>query len=133
VTDVVGGHVSLYFGGVVALLPKVRAGKLRALAVSTKTRAQGAPDIPTIAESGLPGYDVRGWYGVVAPAKTPRDLIGTLNAVLSGVLKRADVVNTLSANGAEVVGGTPEAFGAYIDSEIVRWAKVLKQTGIRAD
>jgi tripartite-type tricarboxylate transporter receptor subunit TctC len=131
--DVVGGHVSLYFGGVVALLPQVKAGKLRALAVSTNTRARAAPDVPTVAESGLPGYDVRGWYGIVAPAKTSREVIGTLHTALSGVLRRADVVNTLSANGAEVVGGTPEAFGAYIDSEIVRWAKVLKETGITAE
>ena len=132
-TDVVGGHVSLYFGGVVSLLPQVKAGKLRALAVSTQTRARAAPEIPTVAESGLPGYDVRGWYGIVAPAKTSREVVATLHALLSNVLRRADVVNTLTANGAEVVGGTPEAFGAYIDSEIVRWTKVLKQTGITAD
>lgn len=132
-TDVVGGHVSLYFGGVVALLPQVKTGKLRALAVSTGTRARGAPDIPTIAESGLRGYDVRGWYGIVAPAKTPREVIATLNTQLAGVLRRPDVVNTLSANGAEVVGGTSEAFGNYIGAEIARWGKVLKEVDIRPD
>jgi tripartite-type tricarboxylate transporter receptor subunit TctC len=133
VTDVVGGHVSLYFGGVVALLPHVKAGKLNALAVSTRQRSRAAPAVPTIAEVGLPGYEVSGWYGIVVPARTPSPIIATLHTLITDVLRRVDVVSALSANGAEVVGSTPEAFGAYIDSEISRWGKVIGKAGIKAD
>ena len=132
-TDVLGGQVSLYFGGVVSLLPHVRTGKLKALAVSTRQRSQAAPTVPTIAEEGLSEYEVSGWYGIVAPAKTPAQTIATLNSLITGVLRRPGVVNTLSANGAEVIGSTPEAFAAYIDSEIARWATTIKSAGIKAD
>lgn len=131
--DVIGGHVSLYFGGVVALLPHVKTGKLKALAVSTRQRSHAAPGIPTIAEMGLPGYEVSGWYGIVVPAKTPNQTVATLHSLVTGVLRRADVANTLSANGAEIVASTPEAFGAHIDSEIVLWGKVIKDAGIKAE
>ncbi len=132
ITDVVGGHVSLYFGGIVALLPHVKTGKLKALAVSTRQRSQAAPVIPTIAEAGLPGYEVSGWYGIVVPAKTPQQIIGALHSLITGVLRRPTVMNTLSASGAEVIASTPDAFGSYIESEIVRWRKVIQDAGIRA-
>jgi tripartite-type tricarboxylate transporter receptor subunit TctC len=132
-TDVIGGHVSLYFGGAVSLLPHVKAGKLKALAVSTRKRSQAAPDVPTIDELGLTGYEVSGWYGVVVPARTPPEIVSTLNRLVTTVLRRPDVVNTLAAHGAEVIASTPEAFGAHMDAEIARWSKVVKAAGITSE
>ncbi len=131
--DVIGGHVSLYFGGAVSLLPHVNAGKLKALAVSTRKRSQAAPDVPTIEELGLKGYEVSGWYGVVAPARTPPDIVTTLNRVFTTVLRRPDVAKTLASHGAEVIASTPEVFAAHLDAEIARWSKVVKAAGITSE
>lgn len=132
-TDLLGGHVSMYFGGVMALLPHVKDGKLKGLAVSTPKRSEGAPLIPTIAESGMAGYDVSGWYGVIAPARTPQSVIARVNTEIVSQLQNAEVKERLRANGAEVVASTPEQFGVYIERELVKWAKIVKAAGIRAD
>ena len=132
-TDVIGGQVSLYFGAMLSLLPHVKTGKLKALAVSTSRRTPAAPNIPTVAEIGLPGYDVGGWYGFVTPAGTPAPLIQVLNGAILESLKKPEVVSALATNGADVVGSTPETFAAHIDSEITRWGRVVKQAGITQD
>ena len=132
-TDLLGGHLSMYFGGVMALLPHVKGGKLKGLAVSTRKRSEAAPAVPTIAETGLADYDVSGWYGVVAPARTPVAIVRRLNAEIVTQLQRGDVRERLAANGAEVVASSPEQFTAYIAGELAKWEKVIKAAGIRGD
>ena len=107
--------------------------KLRALAVSSIKRAQVAPSVPTVAESGFPGYDVSGWYGILAPAKTPADIITRLNTEIVTILRSPAATERLTADGSEAVGNTPEQFGAHIKSEIAKWGKVVKAAGITAD
>ena len=133
ITDIVGGHVSLLYSTVVSGMPQVNAGKLRALAVSSAKRAQVAPGVPTVAESGFPGYDVSGWYGILAPAKTPADIINRLNTEIVTILRSPAASERLAADGSEAVGNTPEQFGAHIKSEIAKWGKVVKAAGITAD
>lgn len=133
ITDIVGGHVSLLYSTVVSGMPQVNAGKLRALAVSSIKRAQVAPNVPTVAESGFPGYDVSGWYGILVPAKTPAEIINRLNSEIVAILRSPAVTERLAADGSEAVGNTPEQFGAHIKSEITKWGKVVKAAGITAD
>lgn len=133
ITDIVGGHVSLLYSTVVSGMPQVNTGKLRALAVSSAKRAQVAPGVPTVAESGFPGYDVSGWYGILAPAKTPADIINRLNTEIVTILRSPAATERLAADGSEAVGNTPEQFGAHIKSEIAKWGKVVKAAGITAD
>lgn len=133
ITDIVGGHVSLLYSTVVSGMPQVNAGKLRALAVSSIKRAQVAPNVPTVAESGFPGYDVSGWYGILVPAKTPVDIINRLNSEIVAILRSPAATERLAADGSEAVGNTPEQFGAHIKSEIIKWGKVVKAAGITAD
>lgn len=133
ITDIVGGHVSLLYSTVVSGMPQVNAGKLRALAVSSIKRAQVAPNVPTVAESGFPGYDVSGWYGILVPAKTPADIINRLNSEIVTILRSPAATERLAADGSEAVGNTPEQFGAHIKSEITKWGKVVKAAGITAD
>ena len=132
-TDLLGGHLSMYFGGVMALLPHVKGGKLKGLAVSTRKRSEAAPAVPTIAETGLADYEVSGWYGVVAPVRTPVAIVRRLNAEIVTHLQRGDVRERLAANGAEVVASSPEQFTAYIAGELAKWEKVIKAAGIRGD
>lgn len=133
ITDLLGGHLSMYFGGVMAVLPHVKSGKLKGLAVSTRKRSEAAPGVPTVAETGMPDYEVSGWYGVAAPARTPAAIVRRLNAEIVSQLQRPDVKERLAANGAEVVAGTPEQFASYIQTEIAKWEKIIKAAGIRAD
>ncbi len=133
ITDIVGGHVSLLYSTTGSAMPQVNAGKLRALAVSSGKRAQVAPGVPTVAESGFPGYDVSGWYGILAPAKTPTDIINRLNTEIVTILRSPAATERLSADGSEAVGSTPEQFGAHMKSEMVKWGKVVKAAGITAD
>lgn len=133
ITDIVGGHVSLLYSTVVSGMPQVKAGKLRALAVSSAKRAQVAPEVPTVAESGFPGYDVSGWYGILAPAKTPAAIINRLNSEIVAILRSPAVAQRLAEDGSEAVGGTPEQFSAQLKSEIAKWSTVVKTAGITAD
>lgn len=130
---VVAGEVPVSFGVMLSMLPQVHAGRLRGLAVTSAKRSQAAPQLPTVAESGLPGYEYVSWYGVLAQAATPKDIIAKLNAELLKVIRNPDVREKLSAEGGEVVGGTPEEFGAYIREELKRWAKIIKEANIRPD
>jgi tripartite-type tricarboxylate transporter receptor subunit TctC len=131
--DLVGGQVQLVFATAASAVPQIKAGKIKGIAVTTIKRAALMPNIPTIAESGLPGFDANNWYGLLAPAKTPRPIIMRLNAEVTKVLAIPEVKDFLFNQGLDPAPGTPEQFGAYIKSEITKWAKVVKDSGARAD
>jgi len=131
--DLVGGQVQLVFATAASAVPQIKAGKIKGIAVTTIKRSALMPNIPTIAESGLPGFDANNLYGLLAPAKTPRPLIMRLNAEVTKVLAMPDVKDFLFNQGLDPAPGTPEQFGAYIKSEITKWAKVVKDSGARAD
>ena len=124
--DVLGGRVGVAFIDPLTALPHLKAGKLRALGVSGPQRSSFLPDVPTIAESGLPGYAVLGWNGIVVKAGTPRDRIDILNKHLNLALKSPEVIKALTENGANIKGGTPEAFGDFVRSEYRRWGDVVQ-------
>lgn len=133
VIDLLGGQVSLAFVSLPAALPHVKAGKLTALGISASKRSAVAPDVPTIAESGLPGYEAENWYGVLAPAGTPREIVNKLNSEIVKVLRMPEVKERLHSQGFDTLSSTPEEFAAYIKSEIVKWAKVVKDSGAKVD
>ncbi|MFL5072289.1 MAG: Bug family tripartite tricarboxylate transporter substrate binding protein [Xanthobacteraceae bacterium] len=132
-TDLMGGEVQLMFGTIVALVPHIQAGKLRALAVTSRKRSPLLPDLPTLAESGLPDYQAGSWYGILAPAGTPREIIERLHGAIVKALKQPDVAKRLAAEGAEVIGSTPGEFAAHIKSELARVGDVVRAAGIRAE
>jgi tripartite-type tricarboxylate transporter receptor subunit TctC len=129
VVDLIGGHLALTITGMPPLLPHVKSGKLRALAVASARRTPLLPDLPTIAEAALPGYEATSWYGVLAPAATPKEILAKLNAEIIKGVGRPDAAERLAGEGADPATGTPEQFAALIRSEIVRWAKVIKAAG----
>lgn len=133
ITDLVGGHVKVMISGMASTLPHVKSGKLRALAVTGAKRTTAAPEVPTIAESGFPKFEATSWFGVLAPANTPRPVITRLNADIVKTLQQPDVIQRLGAAGFEIVSGTPEQFAAYIKSEIRKWEKVVKASGAKPD
>jgi tripartite-type tricarboxylate transporter receptor subunit TctC len=130
IVDIVAGHVSVMTPSILSGLPHIKSGRLRGLGVTSAKRAGGVPDIPTIAEAGLPGYEAVQWFGLLAPAATPREIVSRLHAETVRALQAADVRSRLSADGADPVGSTPEEFAAFIRSETAKWAKVVKQAGI---
>jgi len=132
-TDLLSGRVQLMFSSVVAILPHIRAEKLRGLGVTGGKRLPSMPDLPTIAESGLPGYEASSWYGVLAPAGTPREIVVKLNAELVKALAQPEVRTSLLAEGAEPIGGTPEQFAAHISSEKERLGKLIREAKIRLE
>jgi tripartite-type tricarboxylate transporter receptor subunit TctC len=129
--DVVGGHADLLFNGMLPTYPHVTGGRLKALAVSSGKRVAAAPDLPTVAESGLPGFETGSWQGVVAPSGTPREVVMKLNAEITRILSTPELKQQLAAQGTEVRAGTPESMADFIRSEIARWAKVVKQSGAK--
>lgn len=131
--DLMNGRVSMMFSGMPPVLPHVKTGKLRALAVTTATRSPAAPDIPTIAESGLDGYEANVWFGVLAPIRTPTLIINRLNELIVGTLHMKDVKEKLLAQGVEPVGNKPEEFGAIIKSDMAKYAKTVKDANIHLD
>ena len=133
IIELLAGHHVLYFGNVPSVIQHVRAGKLRPLAVTGAKRSSAVPDIPTVAESGIPGFEVTTWYGVSAPAKTPRPIIDRLNSEMVRALNSPDLRDRLTNAGADPVGNTPEQYTAYVQSEIVKWAKVIKAAGIKGE
>jgi tripartite-type tricarboxylate transporter receptor subunit TctC len=133
VTDLLGGQVQLMFDNAPNVMPQVKAGKLRALGMSGARRSAFAPDIPTIAESGVPGYEVAVWFGLVAPAGTPRDVVMKLNAEVLRILAMPDVRERFQSQGVEPVGSTPEQFGEHIKGQMAKWAKVVKDAGVQAE
>ena len=130
ITDLLGGQVDMIFGTAPALLPHVKSGKLRALAVGQARRAAAAPDVPSIAEAGYPAVSVTGWTGIVAPTGTPAPIIRRLHDEVVKVLALPDVRETLARAGAEPVGGTPEQFGEFIRAETLKWGAAVKRAGI---
>lgn len=131
VTDILGGHVQVMFSGFSSTLHHIKAGKLRALAVTGPKRSPALADVPTISEQGFPGVEATAWYGVLAPAGTPRPIVTRLHAELVKVLKLPDVEQKLDGLGFEIAGTTPEQFSAYIRSEIRKWEKVVKASGAK--
>lgn len=131
--DLVAGQTSMMITGMPAVMLHIRSGRLRLLAVGNAKRIALLPEVPTIAESGVPGYDATQWYGVLAPAATPRELVMKLNAEMTKALKLPDVRDKLAADGAIPVGNTPEQFGAHIKAEIARWAPVVKASGAQPE
>ena len=129
-SDLIGGQLSVMFDNFPTSLPHVRAGKLRALAVTSAVRSGAAPDVPTVAESGLPGYEIIGWVGVLAPAATPKEMLNKLNADIAKALQLSDLKEKFANLGAEAGSSTPEQFAAFIQSEIAKWGKVIKDAGI---
>jgi tripartite-type tricarboxylate transporter receptor subunit TctC len=133
VTDILGGHVQLMYSGFSSTIVHIKAGRLRALAVTGPKRSPALAEVPTIAEQGFPGVEATAWYGVLAPAGTPKPIIARLHGELVKILKLPDVVQRLDGLGFEIVGSTPEQFGAYIKSEIRKWEKVVKASGAKPD
>lgn len=131
-TDVMAGRGDMMFAPTVSAMPFVKQGKLRALAVTTPARASALPDVPTVAEAGLPGYAFDSWFGILAPAGTPKAVIQTLNTEIGKALASPDVRERLAAQGAEARGSTPQEFASYIQAEIGKLAPVVKQSGVRA-
>jgi tripartite-type tricarboxylate transporter receptor subunit TctC len=132
-TDLLAGHIKVMFVSNISALPHVKSGKLKALGVTGVTRTAQAPDIPTIAESGLPGYEVYGWYGLAAPAKTPRPIIDRLYREVAKIAQDPKMKARLAGQGLELVGNTPEEFDAFIRAEIAKWAKVLTAAGVKPE
>ena len=133
VIGVIAGQIALAIPNIPPALPHVRSGKLKALAVTTAKRAAGVPDLPTVAEAGLPGYEATAWFGVLAPAATPSQIIARLNAAIVKIAHAREMQERLTAEGADAVGNTPEQFAQIIKSDIAKWAKVIKASGARAD
>lgn len=133
VVDLLAGQHVIYFGNVPTVIQHARAGRLRALAVTGPKRTPAAPDIPTVAESGVPGYEVTTFYGVSAPAKTPRPVIDRLHDAIVRTLATPEVRERLQSQGADPVGNTPEQYTAFIMNEIAKWAKVIKAAGIKGE
>ncbi len=133
VSDLLGGQVQLMFDNTPNVLPQVKAGRLRALGSSGTKRSPLTPDVPTVAEAGVAGYEVMVWFGVVAPAGTPREIVNKLNAEVTKILAMPDVRERFLAQGVEPVGGTPEQFGEHIRGQMGKWAKVVENAGVKAE
>ena len=132
INDLLGGQIPLMFANLSAVIGNVRAGQLRALAVTSAQRAPAAPEIPTVAESGLPGFETSTWFALVAPAGTPPDVLARLNAEVKRALAQADVKQRFAGLGMTAEDSTPEGLDAYIKSEIAKWTKVIKDADIKA-
>jgi tripartite-type tricarboxylate transporter receptor subunit TctC len=129
---VMGGEVHLTFSNFSVALPQVRSGKLRGIAVTSLKRAAALPEVPTVAESGLPGFEATAWVGIVAPRATPRAIVQKVNADIRAELPDKDMIAQLAAQGLDPAGGTPEELGLHIRDEVERWRKVIREAGVRA-
>jgi tripartite-type tricarboxylate transporter receptor subunit TctC len=133
IIDLVGGQIQMAIAGAVSSIPHVKSGKLRALAIGDSKRSAYLPEIPTIAESGVPGYQASIWSGMFAPAKTPRPMIERLNKEVVKIVQARDFKDQLLQLGSDAVGNTPEEWGRFIEEEIVKWAKIAKAAGMREE
>ncbi len=133
ITDLIGGQVQMMITGVVALMPHVKSGKLRAVGVTSAKRVAALPEVPTIAESGVAGFDVSSWFGVFLPAATPRAIVMKMNREIHRILENPEVRQRLIDQGADPASNTPEEFAAYVKSEMTRWGQVVRSTGARVD
>lgn len=132
-TELLSGEVQLMFSSAVSMLPQVKAGKLRAIAMTGARRSPAIPDIPTVAEAGIPGYETGSWYGIVAPAGTPRTAIDRLSREVAAIVHTPEITRRLDDEAVIPVGSTPEEFATHIRNELARWSKVIKQSGIQPD
>jgi tripartite-type tricarboxylate transporter receptor subunit TctC len=132
-TAVLAGECQLNFGTLPGMMPHAKANRLRAIAVTTKSRSPALPDVPTVAESGVTGFDVSSWAGIVVPAGTPKPVIAALHKDITGVLKEPALNARLSAEGAPPIGSTPDEFSRFMQVELVKWAAAVKQSGARMD
>jgi tripartite-type tricarboxylate transporter receptor subunit TctC len=132
-TATMSGEVEAFLPTIISGMPQVKSGRVRAIGVTTKERSPLLPDVPTVAEQGFPGFEVNGWYGLLAPAAVPKDVLATLNAETVKVLRQPDVKQRMNAEGATPVGNTPEQFAAYMQADAVKWARVVQQSGAKAD
>ena len=132
-TDIIAGQVAYYFGTMPSSMPLAKAGKLRALAVTSLTRSPAAPEVPTIAESGYPKFETAAWYGLMFPTGTPREIVARTNAATMSVLALSDIRERLVHEGSEPMGSTPAQFSAYIKAEIAKWSGVVKAANLKAD
>jgi tripartite-type tricarboxylate transporter receptor subunit TctC len=133
VNDVLGGQVNMSFEALLSTLPHVKAGKLKAIAVTTSMRSSLLPNVPTVAEAGLPGYEANNWYGFLAPAGTPKPIVDRLNREIVKILGMPDVKEKLAGLGAEVVGNSPQQFAAAIKADVEKWKRVVTETGAKAE
>lgn len=133
IVDLLAGNIQMIFATAASSIGHVKAGKIRALAVTTAKRSSLVPDLPTVAEAGLPGFEANNWNGVLVPAKTPRPIINRLNKEFAAALNLPDIKEFLFNQGLEAAAGTPEEFAAYMQSEMVKWAKVIKAAGIKVN
>jgi len=131
--DVLAGPIHMVVIGVPAAAPHIRSGRLRALAVIAPQRLAALPDVPTIAEAGLPGFEVTTWYGILVPAGTPRPVVARLNAELVKAMHSPEVKERLAGLGTDAVTSTPEEFSAYIKREIAKWGEVIRKAGLKAE
>jgi tripartite-type tricarboxylate transporter receptor subunit TctC len=133
IPDLLGGHITMMFDNLPSALPVVKEGKLRALGITSAKRSPSAPDIPTLAEQGLPGFEADSWFAIFAPANTPKDVVAKLNAELNRIYSLPDVQAKLRTLGLEPVLGTPERLASYQRAEIAKWARVVKESGAKAE
>jgi tripartite-type tricarboxylate transporter receptor subunit TctC len=133
ITDLVGGHVPIMFDSAIAILPQIKAGKVRAIAITSAKRSAILPDVPTFTEAGLKGFESYAWYGFFAPAKTPNDIVAKLNAEALKIMKGPEWQKILAETGSENVGESPEQFAAFMKAEATKWAKVVKDSGATVD
>jgi tripartite-type tricarboxylate transporter receptor subunit TctC len=133
VTDLLGNQIAIMFDNLPSSIQYVRSGKLRPIAVTTAKRSPELPDVPTIAEAGVPGYEATSWFGLLAPAKTPKEIVNKIDAALIKVLANPDVKKRLSEQGAEPYAETPEQFAAFIKTETAKWGKVVQESGASLD
>ena len=133
VTDLIAGQVQVMFDNTPNVLPQVKAGKLKALGVSSKKRSSLTPDVPTVDEAGVPGYEVSVWFGILAPAGTPRDIVQRLNAEMVKIIRSPEITDRFARAGVEPVASTPEYFSDFLKAEVARWAKVVQDANIKAD
>ena len=132
-TDLIAGHIPVMFVSNISALPHVKSGKLKALAVTGAQRTPLAPDIPTVTESGLPGYEVYGWYGFAAPARTPRAIVDRLYDEVAKIARNPTMKARLAGQGLELIGSSPEQFDAFIRAELAKWSSVLKAAGVKTE
>ena len=131
--DVVAGHIEVYFGAMVSVLPHVKNGRLRPLGVTSMKRTAAAPEIPTLDEQGLKGFETGSWFGVALPAGAPREIIAKLHAEVVRIIKLPEVTERIASEGAEFIGNSPDEYTAFVKDEIAKWGKVVKMSGAKVD
>lgn len=132
-TDLMSGRMELLFLSLPGALPQIKAGRVKAIAVTSSKRSSAAPDVPSFAESGVPGYEATSWNGLVAPAAIPKQIVAHLNAELLRMLRRPDVIDAITRQGAEPLGSTPAEFDAYLKTEVAKWKKLIASSAVQLD